>query len=258
MTDEIKEEVRTYVSDDLERPRLKLVIGDTVIPLVPREHFVSRSYRMLKKLVQPTSFAVLDKHLKLLAPLMDQILNPEKFDLQFQDLSLSTDKDKFTRQIRDVCDNLESQVLEYTKKRIDSTKAFWEAMQSMLTEVELVDSADTDKFAKFVTDCVQTTYDFYDSEQDEFLNNSSLEFYIFREERRTLYVIWDYESLTCLTQQMKKYMPNSVSLAKTELDHMRSCYVRFLRGKKKRYVPENFIATPETVRKYLFGKKKLV
>lgn len=252
---ETKTDVQEYLQKKVDQAQLTLVTGKRIFLLHPRNHFVSRKYRQLKEMVQPTSLKTLEHHLKQLVPLMRHIVNPAKINLDIQDTVLSTDKSQFTNQIQQICDQFEHQVKEFTATRISRTKEFWDAIRNMILEVELVDASKTDDFGKMVTDLVQTEYDFNDPDQDRFLDDESLEFYIFRETKRTIYVIKNESKFTFMIQH--KGSPNQAPLPKIELEHLRSCHTRWMRGKQVHTLPYGFRSTPRNVRRLVFSKKQM-
>lgn len=75
-------------------------------------------------------------------------------------------------------------------------------------------------------------FDFYDPEKDPFLLDSKFTFFIFREQSRTVYVIMDQTRWTYMIQNTSTRYRNPKPLAQVEMEHMRSCHVRFMRGKK--------------------------
>lgn len=197
---------------------------DQVIHYIwPYNHFLSRNYQQLQKTLQPALLAEVTQY--LLSSIKDRVFEaplphvPDGeaaavgFPLPTQYGQL---KQLYTAVLMDL-------------KDVNKTKEVFRRMGVMFKNPEL---------------------HLYDPRHDAFLLTPGLHFYIFREKARTVYVIKNTTHWTSMmhrrTQsQEQQHKPENL----VELEHLRACFMRWLRQRKMGRVPDGFVATPQNVRR---------
>lgn len=266
----------------------KEIVADTVVSYTnPHDHFVRRAYRHLKEAVSPKMLEFINMFLAKMTStskishmitasvsnLFEKLTRVEpKLEQKKSmpsELILFTEKyiyDFFCRpeQLIEVFETKKSTALELSSCVMDLGLSIVRDIQMLKTALleELKTPDEVGKVLKLVCDLWITGENRFSSpDKDAFLDDPSLKFYIFREGRMTVFVIKNDRQWTSMLHHEERrrewnyrrnkmvIVPKDRPVTLTELEHLRSCYVRWTRQRSVGQIPDDFEDTPKNMRR---------
>lgn len=255
----------------------------------PHDHFVRRSYRHLKESVSPSTMELINAFLdKMSGPsdLVGQVMEstsklfesagvtckiehkkPKKTDhgsaSPASTMSLKGSLDMPEKIIEAIMTH-KPEALAFASSVIDMGLNIARAVQELKT-VLLEEFKTPDEVLKVFSlmhdSLVAAKHRFSSPDKDAFLDDPSLKFYIFREGRTTVYVIKNDRQWTSMLHheerrvvwnpRRNKYvnLQKDRPVTRAELEHLRSCYVRWTRQRMVGQIPADFEDTPKNIRR---------
>lgn len=228
----------------------------------PHDHFVQRKYRQFKAIATPT----MSKFLHMTLHLQNGLCR----DLG-QTLAVAL-KGAIVFEFKDASEQEASNDVPALEDQMSNLRNVVSEMDTLLKS----SSADEKKnIAKLCLDLLQSKHPltFSNPKDHAFLDDPSVEFFIFREGHTTVYAVLSNTHLASMVQlpevpgfndytlRFNASHPTNQPVTISELEHLKSCYIRFQRGKKHleagkaiedtklKVVPPGFDRTPKAVRR---------
>lgn len=256
----------------------------TVIPYAnAHDHFVLRAYRQLKAMVSHELMEKVDAMLDQIRKSKTEFDGLRMTNLNFLPSSISLDlikelnpvedKDQPEKKAQSPFEKLASFIKDQKSvaadavgHTLDQLAGITENMSALvpLIQAELPDQQQQLHFFQLgLRVALAGTSRFSSSTPGAFLDDPTLSFYIFREGRRTIYVIKNTQKWTAMVQQDKpqfqwcqrrnryQKVHQTKPTTQSEFEHLRSCLVRWMRGHMVHDLPEDWEETPKNVRRLI-------